>query len=168
MIAPGCKANARMPSASPRFHAEGEQHVRRLRLTIGDPGVIGAVLEVRVVEVDAGEAVAARRHRNDACAASTPEGRPKPCGQLEVTKVVGRELHFVAARVAGQRHRHHASAVDQDVQWLATGEEVLGEGVDGGRVGEVHRLDLDIDALEGLARLGQVAGRDDHACPGGA
>jgi len=95
------------------------------------------------------------------------QGGPQPRRQLEVTQVVGGELHFVTARIAGQRHGHDARTVDQDVQRRAASEETFGESIDGGRIGEVHRLDFDIDALESLARLGEVASRDDDAGAGG-
>ncbi len=45
---------------------DGEEHVRGLGLAVGAPLVIGAALEVDVVEHDARELVAGRAHRDDA------------------------------------------------------------------------------------------------------
>jgi hypothetical protein len=48
------------------IEANREEHVRALRLAVSDPLVVRAALEVRVLEVDAGAAMPARRERDDA------------------------------------------------------------------------------------------------------
>ena len=76
--------------------------------------------------------------------------------------MVGGELRLVAPGVARERARHDAGAVHQDVQRLAGGEEAVREGVDRGRVEQVHRsIATPSSPAKRLAGAVHVAGRDD-------
>jgi hypothetical protein len=101
------------------------------------------VLVVRVVPHDVRAAVAPRRHGDDTGALRPDESRPQAEAEPEVPEVVGGEVGLMAVRVARQRRRHHAGAVDEDVQRPAGGDEPLRERVDRLGVEQVHRCDLD-------------------------
>jgi hypothetical protein len=104
-------------------------------------------------------------NRDDLRMVPADQGRAEASYELEVFEVIGSELHLKSARVEGQvRHRHDSGAVHQDVYGNAPCQAAVGEGVDRGRVQEVHRLDL--DALDtGELRCGprSIAGGHDHS-----
>jgi hypothetical protein len=58
-----------------RGRCDGEQHVRRLRLAVGDEGVVRTPLEVDVVEVDLGVRVADRADDHDPGAGGSGQRR---------------------------------------------------------------------------------------------
>jgi hypothetical protein len=53
------------------------------------------------------------------------------------------------------------------VQRPAGGEELLGKGVDRGRIEQVYRPDLDVDSRQRGRGLAEIAGRDDDLGAGG-
>src|SRR5213078_1876492 len=63
-----------------------------LRLSVGQPPVIGAALEVDVVEVHRREPVADRAERDDPAWRAGLERRREPAGEQEMPEVVGPEL----------------------------------------------------------------------------
>ncbi|HKA88441.1 MAG TPA: hypothetical protein VKE22_12290 [Haliangiales bacterium] len=125
---------------------------------------------MRIVEVHRGARVAARRQRRHPRAVRRAQRRPQAHGELEMPDVVGRQLRFEPARVAGERGRHDARVVHQHVQGTPRRREARGERIDRRGVEEIERVDLDAcDAGDGGAR--RVAGRpraDDHRRPGPA
>jgi hypothetical protein len=108
-----------------------------------------------------------RRNGNDTCAFSADQGWPKPRDELEVAQVVGGELEFVAARIPPQVVQgHDTGIVDEDMEGQPRVKEVLGEGIDGRRIGQVHRLNFNTSANLGGIPAGafDIAGRHDHPC----
>ncbi len=82
--------------------------------------------------------------------------------------MVGREMQFIATCVAREGRAPDARAVDEDVQRLSGGKEPRGEGIDRGRIEQVHRLDLDVDPAKPGRGLVAVARRHDHPGAGGS
>src|SRR5919112_1847203 len=79
-----------------------EQSIGGFRLPIRQPFVIGALLVVRIVEVDRGIPVPARRERYYTSALSAKQGGPQTDSELKVTEMVGGKLRFIPPRVAGK------------------------------------------------------------------
>ena len=88
-------------------------------------------------------------------------------GQREVAEVVGAELHLEAVLGALLGDGHDAGVVDEDVEVALPR---VGEGVDGGEVGEVEpaHLGLAVDGGGGRLALGDVADGEHDARAGAA
>lgn len=72
----------------PLGRSDGQQHIAGLGLAVGRPLLVGAALEVDVIEDDRGEQVAARAERDDARATGGRERVVEAEGQVEVAEVV--------------------------------------------------------------------------------
>jgi len=81
---------------------DGKEDVRRFRLAVRLPLVVGTVFEVEIVEIHVGALVTARGEGDDASAVGVEERGPEAHGELEMAQVIGSELGFVAAGVAYQ------------------------------------------------------------------
>ena len=111
-------------------------------------------MEVRVVEDDRREQVPARAHRDDPRVPGRGQRRVQPEGELEVTEVVGRELHLPALGSALQLgQRHDAGVVDQDVQSALPGGDEVADRLPVSQV-ESRHVDLGVAGRrsDGLAR----------------
>ena len=88
-------------------------------------------------------------------------------GQREVAEVVRAELHLEAVLGALLGDGHHAGVVDEDVEVALPR---VGEGVDGGEVGEVElaHLGLALDGGRGRLALGEIADGEDDVRAGAA
>nr|MBP1189770.1 hypothetical protein [Frigoribacterium sp. PvP032] len=115
--------------------ADREQRVRRLRLGVGEPGLVAAPPEEQVVEDDGRPAVAARRDGDHAGAAGRGEGAVQSEREGEVAEVVRRELEFPARRRVRLGGVHHPRVRDQDVERAG---ELGRDGFDRGRSVEVQ------------------------------
>ncbi len=71
-----------------RIERQGEQGVRRLRLSVRFPLVVGASLELRILEVDPRAAVPARRQRHHPGAIRLAQRWPESRRELEVADVL--------------------------------------------------------------------------------
>src|SRR6266496_2553140 len=78
-------------------------------------------------------------------------------------QMVRREMEFIAPRVAQEWRASYACAVHEDVQRRACGKKLHGEGIDRGRVDQVHCLNLDpVKSLKPGRGLVVIARRDDY------
>src|ERR1700682_2056971 len=118
----------RWPPAAPSGR-DGAAAAARLGLAVGEPLVVRAPLEVRIVEVDPGPEVPSRRKRDDARPERLAQRRQESRGELERAQVVGRELRLEAAAVPDEWSRHDPRVVHQDVEGAAGREESPGEGI---------------------------------------
>jgi len=95
---------------------DSEQDVGCLGLAVGLPRVIGAVLEMDVVEHHVAVDVPHRADRDHPGAPGRGQRAAQSGGQGEVAEVIDGELHLPATSVAHQWGGHDAGVVDQDVQ----------------------------------------------------
>jgi hypothetical protein len=151
--------SADAPPLGDRIERDGEQGIGRLRLAVCQPGVIGAALEVGIVEVDARAPVPVRAERDHAGTLGADEAGPEAAGELEVAEVVAGELGLVAAGIARERRRHHARVVDEDVEHVGRGEDASGEAIDRRGIEQVHGVENDVGQVA-KSRLGllRIAG----------
>jgi hypothetical protein len=162
---------------------DGEEHVGRLGLPVGEARIVRATVEEEVVEDDGRSAVPAGAHGHDARGAVGSQRVAQPEGQGEVAHVVRGELQLPSERGVGLRRVHDPGVVDEHVQRPVPRR---GERLDGPEVHEVELTDADgvvagglrdvlrdpspgLDVADGKrdlrARAGQCAGRLD-ADPG--
>jgi len=120
-----------------RIERQGEQGVRRLRLSVRFPLVVGASLELRILEVDPRAAVPARRQRHHPGAIRLAQRWPESRRELEVADVIRRELRLEPARIAYERRRHDSRVVHEHVERPARRHEACGERIDRRRVEEI-------------------------------
>ncbi len=115
---------------------DGEQRVRRLRLPVRGPRLVGALVEVQVVEHHRRVEVAAGAHRHDAGGPGRGHGVVQAECQGGMPEMVGRELALPPLRRADERAGHDAGVVDQQVQRLVPAPH---EGCD---AGPVHQIEV--------------------------
>ena len=133
-----------------RFARDGEEGVGCLGLAVGRYGIVGAMFEVRVVEIHIGHTMA--------CGGEDDESRTwlhqrgDPVDEDEVTKVIGAELRFKAvSRVTG-RCSHDAGICDHHVKRFANGVKLVGAVADARERREIEFYEFEAAALgHGLA-----------------
>src|ERR1700677_2250384 len=140
-------ANAvRLPAP---VQSEREQRVRRLRLTVGLPFVVGAMVEVDVVPDDVAARVCNRGQGDDARASAVLQWLFQAARQLEMSQMTDCELRLPSVAHPRQWRGHDSGIVDQAMQWLSSLAEFAREFSNAGEVREVHLGNLD-RALEAL------------------
>ena len=90
------------------------------RAAVGDEGIVGLLLEVRIVEVDVGDTVRLRRQHHQPSVVG--KQRRYALQQSEMAEVVGRELRFEAIDRAPERRRHDAGVGDDGIELAAVGQ----------------------------------------------
>ena len=101
------------PLGATSCEADREQCVRRLRLPVGDPRVVGRRLEVDVVEPHRRAVVPSRRIRDDPRAVGQQIGHAAHEG--EMTQVVGAELRLEALSSVLEGSRHDPGHVEHQI-----------------------------------------------------
>src|SRR5262245_36325957 len=100
----------------PLVELNREQDVGRLRSAIRDERFVGRPLEVRIFQIDIGEAVTCRRQVDHAPAFA--KQRREPIDQYEVTEVIGAELRFESISRMPKRCCHYSRICDDHVEGL--------------------------------------------------
>jgi len=117
---------------------EGEDQVSQLRLPVGGPALVPALLPVQVVQVDLPDAVRAARQ----CHHPRRDLGKQQTGEGEVAEEVRADLHLEPVGSPCLRQRHHASVVDQDVDRAAGRRKRAHRG----EVGEIEAGDRHVAA----------------------
>src|SRR5207237_1942105 len=156
----------------PPGELERKQQVGQLRLRVRPPaGVVTLAREV--AEFDQPSEVGHAADGHHAGARLFLERAQQQAGQRKVPEVVGAQLELKAVRRPGVGGGHDAGVVDEEVQPVAAGPEVLAERTHRAEVGEVERRDLNLcrrpggfDLLSGRPALGLIAtGQDKVRAP---
>ena len=127
------RVGAHAGGREPTVELDGEEGVRGLRLPVGEPLLVGATIEMDVLEDDRREPVTARAERHDARRRRRPQrGREQP-GQEEVSEMIGRELELPPLGRTGERAGHHTGVVDEHVQRGPAREILAREAADARR-----------------------------------
>ena len=168
-IPPGWTAVARIPlRLMAAVELDSEQDVGGLRATVSRPRIIGHALEIRIVEIDVGIAMAGRRQIDQPRARL--HQRSDAVDQHEMAEVVGPELGLEPVGGLAEWRRHDAGVGDDKIERPAVGEERVGAGAHARERGEIELHDLKFAAVRGGGpdargrRLGlvEVARRADH------
>ncbi len=96
----------------PAFQPHGEQDVRRLRLSVGHPLVVIAVVEERIVEIHRAHVMTGGAQVDDSRGRRRLERGREQTGEQKVAHVIGGELHLPSRRGARQGARHDPGVVD--------------------------------------------------------
>src|SRR6202012_2180728 len=104
---------------------DGEQNVGRLGLTVANPALVWATLEIGVFEMKGREAVRPRGDANDPRAIRSTQGGEKSDGQLKMAEMIRREVRLVAPLVSLKRRGHDAGSIDQDVKRAIRREKAI-------------------------------------------
>ena len=122
-----------------------KQRVCRFSLPVSRPFLIFAAFKMRIIEVYTAPGVTNRRQNHHTRAgASRYQQWPDACCHLEMAQMIGGELAFKSARIAGQRAGHDCGVVDEDVDLAYVAGQFQCKRIDGGWVGQVHLQDGDI------------------------
>jgi hypothetical protein len=115
----------------PALQFVGEQQVGELGLPVGaDPAV--AAFPLQVIEVNVGaDAVAHAADGDDPGTRDGQEPIKQQAGEREVTEMVGAELQLEAVLGGRLRRPHHARVVDQQVDAVVRGAQLVGRGAHG-------------------------------------
>ena len=124
-----------------------EQDVGGLRAAIGAELGVGRALEIRIVQIDVGEAVAGRGQIDQPRARLQQRG--DPVDEHEMAQVVGAELGLEAVGGLALRAGHDAGVGDDDIERLAGRHQRVGAGAHAGQRGQVE-----LDQLQAAAVLG--------------
>jgi len=121
--------------------ADGEEHVRGFRTTIGDEFLVRRVLEIGIVEIDIGEAMSGGRKDDDACARL--QARHEAIDEYKVAEVIRAELRLEAVGSLALRTGHHARVGDDRIELLSLrNDRIGGGGAHAGERGEIERYKL--------------------------
>src|SRR5215467_11952805 len=130
---------------------DGEQDVGGLRTAVGDKRLVRRTLEVGIVQLHVGVAVA-RRRQVDQTAARLDERRD-PVHEDEMAQMIGAELRFKTVQGLAKRRGHHAGVGDDDIERLASRQKLVRGMAEAFETGQIE-----LDELEAAsARSGVLA-----------
>ncbi len=127
---------------SPRFAApiefDRKQNIRGFRLGVGLPPLIGATLEIRIVEVNSAALVSTRRKGNHPRSLRTAECWEETHSQSEMPEMVRGKLGLISPNITCQRRCHDAGVVNEDVERTTACKKRACEGIDGSRIKQIQ------------------------------
>ena len=158
MYGRGAHATPTMPSVE----RHGEEDIGRLRSAISGKWIIGRPLEIRIREVDVGEAVT-RGGQIDQPRPGSHQRR-NSVDQNKVAQMIGAELCFEAVRRMPQRRGHHSRICDDDVEGFPRRQQRVGAGTHARKAGQIQRHKLEASTL-GRSVLSNLSRRRFSLCP---